>query len=469
MNFGARLEIHFHQQDEASVYLETNAVGDHRKYCELLIFCLLATRQMYNLSCGGDPGGTAHSLSSFLSQVPGDPTELLNMRVPDACKLVDYKGSEGRKRFIGVLKLSESALNFRLEAKGFGIFARGVGYYAATSVALLLEYLTRRRISDQNYLRGLARSANECGRAYLAGAITLTSQHDVACRVASHTFSHFIPIAGERTVSEILSCREAAEQGDSQAQVQFGLLFSEKGDHEQAVHWFSRAAEQGNPDGIRLLGDKHREGLGVPQDFKKAAELYLRGTKAGCPYCQANLAVCYLKGEGRPQDVRTGIALLELSAEKGVVHAMTTLGHIFKKGQGVSPDMSRATHWYLRAAQKGDPVAQNCLGSMYSEGEGVVQNHTEAAQWFQRAATQGYPPAQYNLAQAYFSGQGIQENFEEAVRWYYEAAKNGLVDAQLQLGLLLDAAGKIDDAKKWYALAAEQGSEGARRRLANLV
>jgi hypothetical protein len=189
MDFGVRLEIDFYQQDEASIFLEINASGEEQKFAELLILCSLAVRQIFNLSCGGDPGGGAHSLSSLLSQVPEDLSQLLETNLPNLPQLVDYRGASGRKRFSATLDFNEKDFKFYLNPKGFGFFARGIIHYAPNSVLLLLLYLARRRIGDHGYLRSLAKSANQCGNAYIAGAITIKSQNTVALQIASQSFS----------------------------------------------------------------------------------------------------------------------------------------------------------------------------------------------------------------------------------------------------------------------------------------
>jgi hypothetical protein len=40
MNFDERVEVDFHEQDKASVFLETNSV-DNDGFAELLLFCCL--------------------------------------------------------------------------------------------------------------------------------------------------------------------------------------------------------------------------------------------------------------------------------------------------------------------------------------------------------------------------------------------------------------------------------------------
>jgi len=46
MNIQSNLEINFHQQDEASVFLENTASGKEEKFGEILLFCSVAFVQL---------------------------------------------------------------------------------------------------------------------------------------------------------------------------------------------------------------------------------------------------------------------------------------------------------------------------------------------------------------------------------------------------------------------------------------
>lgn len=64
----------------------------------------------------------------------------------------------------------------------------------------------------------------------------------------------------------------AADQGDSNAQNELGILCLEQQLPGPAIHWFEQAAEQGNADAMHHLGGLYLQGfkpadeLGVPQN-----------------------------------------------------------------------------------------------------------------------------------------------------------------------------------------------------------
>ena len=96
-----------------------------------------------------------------------------------------------------------------------------------------------------------------------------------------------------------------------------------------------------------------------------------------------------------------------------------------------------------------------------------------AAAYFQRLmklAEGGSPVAQCALAEAYMYGQGTATNLEEAVRWYRLAAERGNSDAQASLGLCrlrgIGCEKDVADAVEWYSRAAAQKNLSAMNDLA---
>jgi len=180
MDIGMDLEIHFHQQDEASVYLESNTSGKEGEFGEILMFCCFALRSMANL--GRHP--ITSSLATLLSQIGDHLIELPDHYSPDDAKLVDYKGNPRRKRFIAGLRCTNENFNFKFKPKGFGLLARGMGYYAPNSVIILLRYLVEKRIDDGDFISNLSQAAKKCGEAYISGDLSPRTQHQIALMIA---------------------------------------------------------------------------------------------------------------------------------------------------------------------------------------------------------------------------------------------------------------------------------------------
>lgn len=173
----AILEIHFYQEDKVSVFLKSDSSGDEEKFGEVLLFCLFAMRQMANL------GQQGRSLAELLTIMPEGISDLGRETI-GGVRLVKYhRYPPGQKRFEA--KLDEN--RFTLNAIGFGLLARGVGYYAPVSVLALMSYLVKRRMGDDDYLARLARAAAACGSFMLAGKLTILNQTQLAfsCAISS--------------------------------------------------------------------------------------------------------------------------------------------------------------------------------------------------------------------------------------------------------------------------------------------
>lgn len=193
-----------------------------------------------------------------------------------------------------------------------------------------------------------------------------------------------------------------ATQGDSDAQIALGTsYFKGNGDYNQdyqaAMHWYLKAAEQGDPEAQRKVGLMYDYGQGVPVDLTKAAKWYFKSAVQGNAESQHNIAYCYSKGRGIPQDYEKAADWYLRLAEQGNVDAQFNLGYQYHYGQGVPKDYRLAMNWFHKAAEQGEMDSQCSLGFMYENGVGTPKNPTEAKKWFQMAAQQGHAAAKERL------------------------------------------------------------------------
>jgi len=79
--------------------------------------------------------------------------------------------------------------------------------------------------------------------------------------------------------------REAANQGDTEAQYNLGLMYAHgdglKQDYAEAEKWYRKAAEQGDADAQHNLGLIYQNGEGVMQDYTEAAKWYRKAAEQG--------------------------------------------------------------------------------------------------------------------------------------------------------------------------------------------
>jgi uncharacterized protein len=269
--------------------------------------------------------------------------------------------------------------------------------------------------------------------------------------------------------------RARAREGDAAAQAALGFM-CELGidtpvDCAQAVNWYRKAADRGNPRAqlilrqIASVGFLYERRRMPPMDRDAAVEMCCTAAEEGNARAQFHLAQMYEWGEGMPRDLREAAQWYRQAAEQGSAAAQFQLGQIYCDGYGVPQNTAEAVKWWETAALNGDAAAQFKLGLCFCNGQGVPQDYTEAVKWYREAAEQGDVEAQGKLGDAYYIGLGVAANFAEAVKWYREAAEHGNASAQRHLGIMYGLGQGVPrdnvEALKWYDLAAAQNDSNA--------
>ena len=85
-------------------------------------------------------------------------------------------------------------------------------------------------------------------------------------------------------------------------------------DNVQAALWLRKAAEQGNRNAQVVLGGLYSDGQGVPQDNTRAVFWYRKAAEQGDDYAQYHLGGLYDKGRSIPQDYAEAYFWLDLAA-----------------------------------------------------------------------------------------------------------------------------------------------------------
>jgi hypothetical protein len=148
--------------------------------------------------------------------------------------------------------------------------------------------------------------------------------------------------------ARIARLRNAAEQGDAEAQLELGIPGIGVG-REEAMKWLHKAADQGNA------------------------------------HAHCRLAYYYSKGEdGLPGDKAEAARWYRMAAELGDCEGQWRLGTCYLRGIGVARNDEEAVKWFRKAAEQDYYHAQYLLGRCYFEGTGVPKNDIEAAKWLRK-------------------------------------------------------------------------------------
>lgn len=197
-------------------------------------------------------------------------------------------------------------------------------------------------------------------------------------------------------------------------------------DYDTALEYYNKVLEGEEQAYIAYamynIGDMYYYGQGVEQDYAQAMEWYEKSADMGNPTAMSNIAFMYANGEGVEQDYAKAVELFEKSADLGDRDAMNNLGYMYAYGQGVKQDYAQAMEWYRKAADLGNASAINNIAFMYANGEGVEQDYIKAIEWFEKSADLGNINAMNNLAYMYENGLGVEKDAKKAQEWRDKAA-----------------------------------------------
>jgi TPR repeat protein len=297
--------------------------------------------------------------------------------------------------------------------------------------------------------------------------------------------------------------RQAAEQGNAQAQYDLGMAYHNgtgvpKDDIEARKWWLKATEQRYSPAWSILCHYSVTERLSTPPnvdypmitDFiapvdvnmwrkwcsvsrpeenysEYIPKLYSRAEQ-GDIIAQRNMGLAYQMGGffAALNDSAKALPWFQLAADGGDAVSQRYLGIIYMRGQPPSftPDYTNALKYFQKAAAQNDALSETYIGKIYSDGTSDTPKHyEEALKWYQMAANQNEPNAERKLGDMYANGIGVSQNSEEMVKWYSLAATHGDKIAALTLGTdYAKGTGGVhqDDkaAYKWLSLAGEPGA-----------
>lgn len=201
MNVLQNAEIHFHQQEEISVFLESNVSGDDERLGHIALMTLFSIRMMSNL----DINATSDDLGRFLVGGAEVVNEFARRSSTGGFQLIPYPGTAGRKVFLAHLYMAGNDTRFDVTSKGFGLFGSGLGYYAPMAVVALLRHLAEKHDSDRRFLDALGLASSTCGQLHLKRQITLANHVVLASAVLALARQGLFPPRADYSASGTLA------------------------------------------------------------------------------------------------------------------------------------------------------------------------------------------------------------------------------------------------------------------------
>lgn len=246
---------------------------------------------------------------------------------------------------------------------------------------------------------------------------------------------------------------------------------SQKIDFGKILDEYRKAAEAGDAEAMRTVGEIYAMGKGVVQDYGEAIEWYQKAANVGNTSAMIAMGKLYAEGKGVEQNFGEAMKWYEKAADAGNIDAAAMLGECYEKGEGVGQDFAEALRRYQSTAEMGSTVAMRGLSRLYAEGNGTAQDEETALRWLQKAAQKGNPEAMSALAYKHYRGEwGLFKDPDEGLAWLRKAGEAGNVDAMLTLvHIYLDwdhelyVGGDDKQGVEWLSKAVNSGSATAMR------
>ena len=250
---------------------------------------------------------------------------------------------------------------------------------------------------------------------------------------------------------------KAADNGYIQAQTKLGELYYANEQYEQGFHWYLKAAEQGSDVAEYYVGYYYQYLSSEPNE-NEAIKWYTRAAERENIDAQNTLGELFFLNSQYEQAAKW----LELAASQQIASALNMCGVMHQNGWYYSQDYHNAFELFQRSAGLGDSTGQRLLGFMYFEGLGVKKNASKAFQLFTKSAKQGDQWSQLQLGSMYEAGEGTEENYRAALKWYKQSSEQGNSDAPRNIGILYEEGKGVETdyaaALKWFNLAKERGN-----------
>ena len=132
------------------------------------------------------------------------------------------------------------------------------------------------------------------------------------------------------------------------------------------------------------------------------------------------------------KDDKQGLGLsLMASAFAGYAQGQGTLGRYHLLGERFPRDLSAALKWLEKAAEQDYAPAMTALAAMYMFGDGVKVNGKKAVELLTRAIDLGDAEALYVRGVCSEKAIGVEKDPEDAKAWYAKAAEKGVTDSPL--------------------------------------
>tara|TARA_B100000674_G_C37896382_1_gene941534 strand:- start:252 stop:1208 length:957 start_codon:yes stop_codon:yes gene_type:complete len=165
--------------------------------------------------------------------------------------------------------------------------------------------------------------------------------------------------------------------GETQAELEYGIIKYQNQEYEEAAKWLKRSADKGNALAQFNYGFLLEKGLGVTKQTTEACIYYSKSSEQNNIKARFRQARCHELGLNGAKNLKLASYNYLLAAEAGDLLSRLRLARAFEKGQLGVKDMARAVAWYRLAANMNSRRAKKWLNSEGSKIDAKVQQEVQ--------------------------------------------------------------------------------------------
>ncbi|KAK8843791.1 hypothetical protein M9Y10_024864 [Tritrichomonas musculus] len=287
--------------------------------------------------------------------------------------------------------------------------------------------------------------------------------------------SRFYGYKGPNSIKDaILYLNQLADEGDSYAQANLGIIFSDPIynclDSEKAMNYLELAANQNNPLALFQLGLIYKKGLITERNIDKAIKYYEEAAELDNSSAQYNLGLLYYDGiyitqninksiyyfqlaanhnnldaffnlgiiyyTFFPQDIKKAILYLRYAANQNHSQAQCVFGYMYYESPYIEHDINKAIHYLTLSANQNNISALSFLGKIYLKDYLIPRDINKAIHFYSLAAKQNEIHALYTLGKIYIEGKYVETNIEKSIHYWKQAEKQNHAESLYGLGTI---------------------------------
>ena len=115
------------------------------------------------------------------------------------------------------------------------------------------------------------------------------------------------------------------------------------------------------------MGTCYEFGKGVSKNYEEAVKWYTKAAELGHDFARTSLGECYIYGRGVQKNVDKGVELVETAAKNKQKKAQRLMGDFYENGIGVEKNAEKAMEWYKKAAENENSMAHCIIADKFYE------------------------------------------------------------------------------------------------------